>query len=464
MHIRHPLIIFKYYYQSMKSPFVLPIMLCFFLLLGAIHIGAQNPFIINQYTADPSARVFEGRVYVYPSHDIPCGAGQGIIGFCMEDYHVYSSENLTDWKDHGVIVSQQNVLWVDSTSYSMWAPDCIFNNSKYYFYFPAVSNEQSEKRMSRIGVALSDKPYGPFIPELNYIDGIKGIDPNPFIDKNGQAYLYWAGMRKLTMAKLDATLLNLASAPEEITGLPQGFKEGPYLFERKGIYYLTYPFVADSTERLDYAIGTNPMGPFEYKGVIMDESPIACWTNHQSIIEYKGQWYLFYHHNDLSPDFDKNRSIRVDSLFFNSDGSIQKVIPTLRGVGLTEASKQIHLDRYSAISESGASIDFIDTNYKQLGWKTTLTKKGSWVSYNSVDFGRQVRKGMQIRACAEASATIEVRLKKFDGPTLASIEISKNKGFFIMSFPLEKFPAGVQNLYIVLKNSGNIDIDWISFR
>ena len=100
---------------------------------------AQNPFITSQFTADPSARVFNGRVYVYPSHDIPCGPGRGRIGwFCMKDYHVFSSANLTDWTDHGVIVTQNKVPWVQPDSYSMWAPDCVLRNGKYYFYFPST--------------------------------------------------------------------------------------------------------------------------------------------------------------------------------------------------------------------------------------------------------------------------------------------------------------------------------------
>ena len=119
-----------------------------------------------------------------------------------------------------------------------------------------------------------------------------------------------------------------------IDNLPtKGLLEGPFVFERNGIYYLTYPHVENKTERLEYAISSSPMGPFRPIGVIMDESASGCWTNHQSIVEYKGQWYLFYHDKDLSPDFDKNRSIRADRLFFNADGTIQKVIPTLRGVG-----------------------------------------------------------------------------------------------------------------------------------
>ena len=118
------------------------------------------------------------------------------------------------------------------------------------------------------------------------------------------------------------------------------------MFERKGIYYLTYPHVADKTERLEYATSNNPMGPFKFGGVIMEERP-QCWTNHHSILQFKGQWYLFYHYNDLSPKFDKNRSVRADSLFFNDHGSIREVMATLRGVGITRANKEIQIDRYS---------------------------------------------------------------------------------------------------------------------
>src|SRR5690606_31790123 len=133
-----------------------------------------------------------------------------------------------------------------------------------------------------------------------------------------------------------------------------------------------YPHVENETERLEYAIGDNPMGPFKVTGVIMDEHSSGCWTNHQSIIEYKDQWYLFYHHNDLSPDFDKNRSIMIDSLFFNEDGTIQKVIPTLRGAGITDASDKIQVDRFSQISEDGVSIEFLNPENKFEGWKAIL--------------------------------------------------------------------------------------------
>lgn len=131
-----------------------------------------------------------------------------------------------------------------------------------------------------IGVAIADKPYGPFTPQATPIEGVNGIDPCVLIDKDGQAYIYWSG-RGMSVAKLKDNMLELASEPMQIQGLPEGFKEGPFAFERNGKYYFTFPWVKEKTEVLAYAMGDNPMGPFEFKGIIMDESPTDCWTNHQ---------------------------------------------------------------------------------------------------------------------------------------------------------------------------------------
>jgi hypothetical protein len=423
---------------------------------------AQNPIITNQFTADPSARVFDGKVYVYPSHDILATEERGRIGwFCMEDYHVFSSPNLTDWTDHGVIVSQNKVNWVDSTSYSMWAPDCIAKNGKYYFYFPS---KPKDGRFFSIGVAVSDKPYGPFTPQPKPIENVRGVDPNPFIDKDGQAYLYWSA-RNIYVAKLKENMLELASEPQVIENLPEkGLKEGPFMFERNGIYYLTYPHVQNKTERLEYAIGDNPMGPFKVIGVIMDESPKGCWTNHQSIIEFNDQWYLFYHSNDLSPHFDKNRSTRIDSLFFNEDGTIKKAIPTLRGVGITDASQKIQLDRYSHISNKGASIAFVDTLNKFEGWKTILDAPNSWIQYNSVDFGSNEFKSINLRALSKTGSTLQIRLNQIDGPVIAQVEIHKGDEWNIVTSSLSKFKPGIHNLLVLLKDNKNVEIDWIRFE
>ena len=135
---------------------------------------AQNPLVMDQFTADPTARVFNGRVYVYPSHDIPCTEGKGRPGwFCMEDYHVFSSDDLIDWKDHGIILQQNNVPWARPNNYAMWAPDCIEKNGKFYFYFPTVPKDTTHIKGFTIGVAVGDHPAGPFVPEANLTAGAK---------------------------------------------------------------------------------------------------------------------------------------------------------------------------------------------------------------------------------------------------------------------------------------------------
>ena len=428
------------------------------------YASAQNPVIRDQFTADPSARVFNGKVYLYPSHDILAEEGRGRVGwFCMEDYHVFSSENLTDWTDHGVIVSQDKVPWVNSKFYAMWAPDCIYRNGKYYFYFPAPAKDTTLGRGFFIGAAVSDKPYGPFIPQPDPIKGVRGIDPDVLIDKDGQAYLYFAA-RNIYVAKLKENMLELASEPKIIEGLPdKGLKEGPYVFERNGVYYLTYPHVQDKTERLEYAVSNNPAGPFKVTGVIMDEIP-GCWTNQNSVVKFKGQWYLFYHYNDLSPHFDKNRSVRIDSLFFNEDGTIKKVIPTLRGVGVTDALKKIQIDRYSLKSDAGASVAFLDTLNKFEGWKVVLDTAGASIQYNSVDFGSNKLKSVDIKALSKTGGNIQIRLDKPDGPVIGQVEIPESNEWKIINSPLLEFQQGIHNLIILLNDNKSVEIDWIRFE
>jgi len=425
---------------------------------------AQNPFITNHFTADPTARVFNDRVYVYPSHDIRATPGHGRAGwFVMEDYHVFSSANLTDWTDHGVIVTQNKVPWVQPDSYSMWAPDCVFRNGKYYFYFPSTARDTTGGKGFTIGVAVADQPTGPFVPQPTSIKGVRGIDPNVFIDHDGQAYLYWS-QGNIYGAKLKENMLELAEAPKTLGELPtKGLKEGPYLFERKGIYYLTYPHVANKTERIEYATSTSPLGPFTVKGVIMDESPTGCWTNHHSLLKFKNQWYLFYHHNDLSPKFDKNRSVRVDSLSFAADGSIRKVTPTLRGVGLTSARQKIQLDRYSRLSAQGAAIAFLDTANTFRGWKTVLTGASGWAQYNSVDFGQPKLRAARLRGTSAAGATVQIRLDHAQGPLIAQLALPKGGTWQEVTAPLLAFRPGRHALYVSLKGGGGAEIDWVSF-
>ena len=430
---------------------------------GAI---AQNPFIMDQFTADPTARVFNGRVYVYPSHDIPVPASTDLRKdwFCMEDYHVFSSANLVDWVDHGMIVSQTQVPWVDAKTYSMWAPDCVTKNGKYYFYFPANKAKVGNARGGfGVGVGIADKPEGPFVFQSEPIVGISGIDPCVLNDTDGQSYIYWpsGGIR---VSKLKPNMIELEGESKslEIKDLPSGFKEGPFVFERAGFYYLTFPLVRNKTEELAYCMGTSPEGPFTYKGTIMDESPTGCWTNHHSIVEFKNQWYLFYHHNDLSPNFDKNRSIRVDSLNFNADGTIQKVIPTFRGVGVTNATSLIQLDRYTQLSTSGASIDFLDSTKTFDGWKINLDKPNAWVRYNAVQFNSP--KTLEVRVLASTSGELQLCLDNENGPVVATINVAKKDSWQLVSTKVQGLKNSKHDLVLKLKSNASLSVDWVRFK
>lgn len=436
-----------------------------FVMLAASQVFAQNPIIRNQYSADPSARVFGDKVYLFPSHDILAQEGKGRIGwFCMEDYHVFSSTNLTDWTDNGMIISQTATPWAKTDAYSMWAPDCIERNGKYYFYFPAIPKDTIVAKGFTVGVAIADKPEGPYTPQATPIKGVKGIDPNVFIDKDGQAYLYWS-QGNIYAAKLNSNMLALDSDVKTLGELPtKGLKEGPYMFERNGIYYLTYPHVENKIERLEYAISNNPLGPFKFTGVIMDESESGCWTNHHSVIQFKNQWYLFYHNNDYSPSFDKARSVRADSLCFNEDGTIKKVIPTLRGIGVTSATSQIQIDRYTAISNKGVAIEPIDTTDRFKGWKTVFSEPNAWVQYNSVDFGTKPLKSVSINATATKGGILEIRAGSVAGPVIAEVKITTSTDWKITEAKILNQVSNMQHLFFVSKDGKQVAIDWVSFQ
>ena len=462
-----------------------------FLLSVPLTAAAQNPVISGQFTADPTARVFNNKVYMYPSHDIFPPEGTRQDWFSMEDYHVFSSEDLVNWQDHGVIVTQNKVPWVRPNSYSMWAPDCVYRNGKYYFYFPSAPAKGGG---FGVGVAIADNPEGPFIPEPEPIKGINGIDPCVLLASDGNAYIFWGAGR---CAKLKDNMKELADDnPKEVIkwgnrememvgvnclkDLPNRQAEGPFAFEYNGNYYLTYPYVRENTEVLAYAMSKNPMGPYEYKGIIMAEHANGCWTNHHSIVNYKGQWYLFYHHNAYSPKDDKRRSAQIEKLYFNADGTIQEVKPTLRGVGINQANSRIDVDRYSAAA-NGVELAYLDTTNTFRGWEVKLPKKGAWLTYNDVDFSNISGKAyMTANVKADKNTKIVIRENNKSGKVIATLKLQVepeggNNGGTMMrrrsyvgqwhavTAQLSYIPKGVTNLYISCEGEG-ASIDWLQFK
>lgn len=426
--------------------------------LAGTALSAQNPVIRDQYTADPTARVFDGKVWLYASHDIISPVEPERRWFCMADYHCFSSEDLVHWTDHGVILDQKDVPWGNPEGYSMWAPDCVERGGKYYFYFP---NAPREGRGFAVGVAVADRPDGPFTPQEKSIQGVFGIDPCCLLASDGNAYLYWSGMG-FSGAKLKENMTELDGTPVRLdTPLPAGgLKEGPFVFEREGKFYLTYPWVQDRTESLVYAMADSPLGPFEYKGKIMEKSLSECWTNHHSFVEYQGQWYLFYHHNDYSPDFDKNRSVRIDKVRFNPDGTIEQVTPTYRGVGVTPASDRIQMDRYSGIYHVAAGIDFLDPARPFDGWFVRLGRPGTWVRYDEIDFGETSPEAVTFRYRAPENAEVSAPLS--DEESLGTFLLPASEDWTEATLPVTGTATGLRNLKLLVLR-GSADIDWVSF-
>ena len=418
----------------------------------------QNPIIRDQFSADPTARVFNGKVYLYPSHDImpPQGVDSCQNWFCMEDYHVFSSENLTQWTDHGVIITQNKVPWVKPNSYAMWAPDCVYRNEKYYFYFPA----QPKNGGFGIGVAISDNPEGPFIPEQQPIQGVMGIDPCVLQASDGNAYLFWGNgqcaMLKPNMKELEG------NSKSCLNGLPNNRAEGPFAFEYNGNFYLTYPYVRQDTEVLAYAMSKNPLGPYTYKGLIMAEHANGCWTNHHSIINYKDQWYLFYHHNVFSPNDDKRRSVQIEKLYFNDDGTIQEVKETMRGVGINQATEKIEIDRYSNASED-VTTALIDEKNPFLSLEATLPSKGSWLKYNDVDFDCIKDGELTININILDDTKFCIREGSTEGTVIACLDVKKSKEWLTEKANLEYVPKGVIDLVITNEGEGAVSVNWVKF-
>ena len=309
------------------------------------------------YTADPSAHVFGGRLFVYPSHDLEHNLPPNDDGdhYGMKDYHVLSFDPGRCGKvvDHGEILNVTNVPWA---SQQLWAPDVAFRNGTYFLFFPA----RDRQHIFRIGVATSASPSGPFRAEPQPIAGSYSIDPAVFVDEDGQAYLYFGGLWGGQLqnwqtgvfdahaavpgpdanalgprfAKLNADLLGFAGPSTEISivdaeGKPlkqadnqRRFFEGAWLHKYGGTYYLSYS--TGDTHLLVYATAKTQAGPFTFRGRLLN--PVAGWTTHHSIVSYQGKWYLFYHDDSLS-GADNQRSVKLLELTHHADGSLPTLTP-----------------------------------------------------------------------------------------------------------------------------------------
>ncbi|MGK9251099.1 glycoside hydrolase family 43 protein [Paenibacillus humicus] len=319
-------------------------------------VNYKEPIVTHIFTADPSAHVFEGKLYIYPSHDLDHEQVSNDNGdqYDMEDYHVLSMEDESSpCIDHGEALHLRDIPWAKQ---QLWAPDAACRNGRYYLFFPARDHDH----VFRIGVATGASPAGPFEPQPSYIPGSFSIDPAVFVDGD-EAYMYfgglWGGQLEKwqtgefladaegpapdapalgpRVARLSDDMLSFQEPPSEVSivdidGRPilagdedRRYFEGPWMHKYNGKYYLSYS--TGTTHKLVYAVGDNPCGPFTFQGTILN--PVIGWTTHHSIVEFQGKWYLFYHDSSLSGGADNKRCVKFAELKYKEDGTIETIDP-----------------------------------------------------------------------------------------------------------------------------------------
>ncbi len=308
----------------------------------------------DDYMADPSAHVFEGKLYIYPSHDWESGIPEDDDGshFDMRDYHVFSMDEVGGpVTDHGMVLSTETIPWAGR---QLWDSDVACKGGKYYMYFSL----KDKNDVFHLGVATADSPAGPFVAQGDPMRGSYSIDPCVF-EENGEYYIYfggiWGGQLQryrgnkaiaveafpadnepalcAKVARLGGDMLQFAEEPRDLVildehgkPLTQGdtkrrFFEASWMHKYNGKYYFSYS--TGDTHLLCYAMGDNPYGPFTYKGVILN--PVVGWTTHHSIVEFRGKWYLFHHDSVPSGGRTWLRSMKVAELTYNPDGTIVTV-------------------------------------------------------------------------------------------------------------------------------------------
>ncbi|NLM96198.1 MAG: family 43 glycosylhydrolase [Halanaerobiaceae bacterium] len=417
---------------------------CIFLLF-VCECLALNPFVTTVYTADPSAHVFEGRVYVYTSHD-----RDNPDWFNMEDYHVFSSSgDLKEWVDHGVILHLLDVPWAKKC---MWAPDCAYKNGTYYLYFPASITTKVDARNNprgefKIGVATSPNPYGPFIAEPEPIPGTDSVDPAVFIDDDGQAYLFWGGqghgdLKYPKWAKLKSNMKEIDGEIKEIKNGIDYWFEACWVHKKDGIYYFSYSTGSNinETSTIHYSIARNKSdflnGKWEHMGEVIPE--VTGWTNHQSFVEYNGKWYAFFHNCDLSgPDSNNNyttekRSVCVTELTYNGIkmNPVKVTGDEFRiGVG-TSAYSRIKAQFFNK-KKSSSGIQLEDIQGGELGKNVGYIKNGDWLLYKQLDFGEPYTCGkFEINVASPYSGgTIEIRKGNENGLLLGTVSVPNTGGW-----------------------------------
>ena len=445
-----------------------------FALLSA---KAQNPFVQTWCTSDPAPMVHDGRMYVYTGHD-----EDGADFFWMQEWRVYSTDDMVNWTDHGSPLALEDFSWADDRA---WASQCIERDGHFYWYICAHSKRS--KGMA-IGVAVGDSPTGPFRDALGKPLFENGswdhIDPTVFIDDDGQAWLMW-GNPRVYYLKLNRDMVSyegevgMLPMTEEAFGSPamnereQGksykdsYVEGPWLTKRNGKYQLLYA-AGGVPEHISYSTAPAPTGPWTYAGQIMPLSDTGSFTNHCGVADYKGHSYFFYHTGKLPGGGGFGRSVAVEEFKYNPDGSIPTILPTDKGVSpIATFSPFRKVEAETMAFSKGVKTE----QNAETGVYVSDIHNGDYIKLQAVDFGQRIPRTFTARvASALRGGAIELHIDSVAGQQLVRLDVPGTGGWeqwTTLTADLTTYTTGVHDLYLVFtgrKGPKLFNLDWWEIR
>ena len=443
----------------------------------AMNSTAQNPFVQTWFTSDPAPMVHNGTMYVYTGHD-----EDNADFFWMQEWRVYSTNDMVNWQDHGSPLALESFSWADDRA---WASQCIERDGKFYWYICAHSRLSNGMA---IGVAVSDTPTGPFRDAIGKPLFENGswdhIDPTVLIDDDGQAWLMW-GNPQCYYLKLNRDMISYSGElgkldmTEEAFGGPMmnqrkkgkkykdSYVEGPWLTKRKGIYQLLYA-AGGVPEHISYSTASSPTGPWKYAGEIMPLSNTNSFTNHCGVADYKGHSYFFYHTGKLPNGGGFGRSVAVEEFKYNADGSFPTILPTEEGV------KPVgKFDPYRKVeAETMAFSKGVKTEQNdEVGVYVTDIHNGDYIKLQNVHFCNKVPRTFTARvASGLRGGKIEIRLDSIGGKLLGIVNVPGTGGWEkwqTITTDLTAIASGHHDMYFVFngrKGPKLFNFDWWEMR
>lgn len=419
-------------------------------LLSCLNVNAQRPIIQTKYTADPAPMVYNDTVFLYTTHD-----EDDAEEFKMRDWLLYTSTDMVNWTDHGVVASLKSFDWVKRDN-GAWAEQVIERNGKFYMYCPIHGNG--------IGVLVSDSPYGPFKDPLGkplvwQKEHWDDIDPTVFIDEDGQAYMYW-GNPNCYYVKLNEDMISYSGDIVKLKETPEHYQEGPWFYKRNGHYYLAFASTC-CPEGIGYAMSDSPTGPWKTKGYIMRPTE-RTRGNHPGIMDYKGKSYVFGLNYDLlkleTNTHYERRSVSVAEMHYNEDGTIQEVPywadTKLEQVGTFNPFRKVEAETMAwgyglkTAPNADKSLSVVDVN------------NGEYICVRGVDFGKNKARRFEVSALPLEGGNLKIRLDAPDGKIVGNVNIpqgNKTSKYELYSCEVNAV-SGIHDLYLSFEGENNKDL------